>query len=249
MRQASMAALAGALLLVSCSDGDAEPGTIPVPPSDAATTGAPVDTTTPSTGPPASTAVVQQTEPTVTPTDASPASTSTTTTEVRTTTTISERALKAKIAADYERSAELLDELASNPTLENLDARLAEITAPGTSPYRNIKAFISGMVERNERVINGEPDYSTAEAEMVKLQGDPPHKEAVVTFCVVTNRVRIDEGGNPQPGTGNLAAIRGSATSANTGESGDLGTISTTSATRWLAVAEIQAVITDTESA
>lgn len=36
--------------------------------------------------------------------------------------------------------------------------------------------------------------------------------------------------------------------SANTGEGGDLGSISTTSATRWLAVAEIQAVITDTES-
>lgn len=36
--------------------------------------------------------------------------------------------------------------------------------------------------------------------------------------------------------------------SSNTGEAGDLGSVTTTSPTRWLAVAEIQAIITDTES-
>jgi hypothetical protein len=124
------------------------------------------------------------------------------------TTTLTDDELKAQIAADYMRSSELLDELASNPTLDGLDERLAQIAAPGSVAAEDLRAFIVGMVERGERVINGAPDYSTVEVESVEFVGATPYIEATVTYCLVTNRIRIDSAGMPQPGTGGLIASR-----------------------------------------
>lgn len=198
MHRSSMVVLAGVLLLGACSDdGGAEPATIPLPPGV-------TDPTTPSTADPTD-PTAPPTDPPTTPTEATQTSPPTTETIP---TTMTERALRAKIAADYERSEALLEELAMSPTTKGLDARLAEIAAPRSQAFRGVKEFISGMVERGERVVNNDPDHSTLDVEKVELKGERPYREAVVTFCWVNNQVRIDGAGNPQGGTGNLVATR-----------------------------------------
>ena len=65
--------------------------------------------------------------------------------------TTTEADLEAQIAADYVRSRELRNELTSNPTLENLDARVAEIAAVGTQEFDSLKAFVEELVALGER--------------------------------------------------------------------------------------------------
>jgi hypothetical protein len=187
MKRRQLAAVGVALALVACSDDDdASPTTTP-------------ETTVVDTSAPATTS----TEP--------PPTTEAPTTTAAPSTTLSEEQLRAQIAADYLRSNELLDELTSNPTLDNLDARIAQIVAPGSTSYQELRAFVEGMVSRGERVVNGDPDYSTVTVERVELTG-PPFQQATVIACVVTNRARIDGSGNTQQGTGQLVAIRTSET-------------------------------------
>jgi hypothetical protein len=132
----------------------------------------------------------------------------TTTAATPTSTTLPTRELKAQIAADYERASKLLDELATNPTLENLDARLARIVAPGSRADADVEGFVRDLVASNERVIDNDPDYSTIEVERVELRGKPPYERATVTSCWVSNRLRIDADGNRIAGTGALVAAR-----------------------------------------
>ena len=179
--------LAVTLAVAACTnDDDADETTVP------ATT--PSSTESPTTDAPTTTDARTTTEAT--------------TTTAAPTTTVDVEALKAQIAADYERSAELLDELVSSPTLEGLDERSALIMAPDTEAFNGVKEFVQGMVERGEHVVNGEPDYSTTTVEGVELVGSPPYTQAVVTSCVVTNRARVDSQGIVQEGTGILGAIR-----------------------------------------
>ena len=188
MRRRHLLVLAAATLLaVGCSDDDDSDST------GAATTPPPESTTAPTTDAPATTD-----EPTTT----------VATTTVAPTTTLDVEALKAQIAADYERSAELLDELVSNPTVDGLDEKLAMIMTPGTEPYEGVREFVVAMVERGERVVNGVPDHSSTTVENVELVGEPPYTEAIVTSCAVTNRARVDSQGIIQEGTGILVAIR-----------------------------------------
>ena len=55
-------------------------------------------------------------------------------------------ALKAEIAADYLRSWELRRELTENPTLEGLDEKLAQISAPGSEDYANLQNLVVELV-------------------------------------------------------------------------------------------------------
>ena len=117
----------------------------------------------------------------------SPATTESTTTTVEpTTTTVDVEALKAEIAADYLRSWELRRELTANPTLDGLDEKLAQISAPGSEDYDNASELRStSWSRRGERVVAGTPDEFRIDVESVELVGEPPHQEAVVTICFV----------------------------------------------------------------
>jgi len=168
---AALAVLVAALAACN-SDDEAEPDTTPPPTTAAATT--------------------EPTDPPTTPeSTAAPTTTDSPTTTQAPTTTVDVEALKAQIAADYERSWELFDELVTNPTLEGLDEQLAFISAPGTENFANKRAFVEELVSTGDRVVNGQPDYSTDEVEIVELLGTPPYTSARVTFCSVSNRQRI----------------------------------------------------------
>ena len=69
--------------------------------------------------------------------------------------TTTEADLEAQIAADYVRSWELRNELTTNPTLENLDARVAEIAAVGTEEFTALKSFVEELVALGERTAPG----------------------------------------------------------------------------------------------
>jgi len=185
-----MAALMCALLGCSGDDDAADPS----PPS-IETTAAPT-TEIATTEPPASTA-----PPTT-------SSTTTTTTEPPTTTTLTDEQLKQQIAVELVRAYDNLEQLTAEPTVDGLDERLATIVAPGTDAAADIRALIEELVANGERVVTGVPDYSSVAVESVELVGAAPYGEAVVTFCRVNNRVRVDTQGAPQPGTGGLIASR-----------------------------------------
>jgi hypothetical protein len=156
--------------------------------------GAEPGTTTAST-PAVTTTEPETTEPAATTTD--PPTTSASPTTLPATTTLDVEALKAQIAADYERAWQSHEELVTNPTLDQLDDRLAQFVAPGSDSFNSVKAFVERLVADGQRVINGDPDYSTVTVEMVELIGGPPYAEATVTACQVTNRIRVDSAGVP----------------------------------------------------
>ncbi|MET0579081.1 MAG: hypothetical protein ABW122_10515, partial [Ilumatobacteraceae bacterium] len=109
---------------------------------------------------------------------------------------------------DYQRSWANRNALAENPTIDDLDVKLAQISAPGSEDYETVRAFISGLVESGERVVAGTPDLFRIDVEQVDLVGPSPTAEAVVTICFVGNRTRIDSQGNVVPGSGQLIAAR-----------------------------------------
>ena len=160
---------------VGCSSGDdggaAEPTSVTPAPTTTTTT---VEATTTTTAPP---------EPSEPPT------TETTETSPPTTT---EADLEAQIAADYVRSWELRNELTSNPTLDNLDARVAEIAAVGTPEFDSLKAFVEELVALGERTAPGDPDIFSVTVEGVTLSDG---SRAEVTACYVDNRLRAQCGG------------------------------------------------------
>jgi hypothetical protein len=181
-RPGSLALVLGVLALVGCTgDDDAA--------DDTTTTSAPAVSSAPATDPPTTTA----------PT--------TTTTTVATPTTPSVEDLKAQIAADYERAAELRDELTRNPTLDGLEEKAALISAPGSPDYTAMVTLIQEMVERGERIVPGEPDLNTTTVELVELSTDSADV-ATVTACEVFNDRRIGPNGETIGDTGILSALR-----------------------------------------
>ena len=169
-----------ATVLAACSsgdDGEAEPTTT------ATATTAARDVTTTTTEPEATTTEAPATtpEPTDPPETAPP--------------TTTEQDLKAQIAADYARSWELRNELVMNPTLDDLDARVAEIAAVGTPEFDSLKAFVEELVALGERIQPNDPDTFSITVEAVTLEGSEPYERADVTFCYVDNRLRVDAQG------------------------------------------------------
>ncbi|MDQ3312144.1 MAG: hypothetical protein M3517_08570, partial [Actinomycetota bacterium] len=125
-----------------------------------------------------------------------------------TATTQGERALKRQIADDYLRAERAYEELTANPTMDDLDARVAEIVDRRSSQFEGVRDAIIELVENDERIIKNDPDYSTLKIERVELKGRAPHRRAVVIYCDVDNRKRIDAEGNTIRGTGILVGSR-----------------------------------------
>lgn len=147
-------------------------------------------------------------------TTTSPATTTTATTPVPTTagptTTLSESDVVAQVIFAWHYTEQLRENLITNPTLDNLDQRVAEITEPGSQLAIDLETLIRDMVAKNERVVRGEPDYSGTTAESVELLGSPPFTEAMVTYCTVTNVRRVDASGATVLNTDGLVAYRAS---------------------------------------
>jgi hypothetical protein len=122
-------------------------------------------------------------------------STSTTSTTAAPTTTASVEELQAQIAADYQRSWQLRRELIANPTPDGLDQRLALMSVPGSESFTMLRDFVTELVNLGERVVSGTPDEFRVDVEQVELIGEPPHGEAIVTVCFVSNTVRVDPAG------------------------------------------------------
>ncbi len=115
------AAVAALITVAGCSGDDDEAGD----PTEPAVESAATETT--------------ESPPETTSAPSTEATTTTTSTTVPPTTTISEEALKAQIAADYQRSWQLRRALTENPTLDDLDATLAQISAPGSADYSDAR--------------------------------------------------------------------------------------------------------------
>jgi hypothetical protein len=125
----------------------------------------------------------------------------TSTTVEATTTTVDVEALKAEIAEDYLRSWELRRELTANPTLDGLDEKLAQISAPGSEDEATLRSFIEELVSLNERVVAGTPDEFRIDVEVV----DVTSAGATVTVCFVGNSRRINAAGDTVLDLGTLA--------------------------------------------
>ncbi len=172
------AAIATAATIAACSSDEG---------GSPATT-APQAVTT--TQPPATTTTVASTTTTTPPTE--PTDPPTTETAPPTTT---EADLEAQIAADYVRSWELRNELTSNPTLDNLDARVAEIAAPGTEEFdftEGVRRGV-GLARRAHRAKR--PGHFSVTVEDVVLDGRRTALQTSVTVCYIDNRLRVDSAG------------------------------------------------------
>ncbi len=109
--------------------------------------------------------------------------------------TTTEADLEAQIAADYVRSWELRNELTSNPTLENLDARVAEIAAPGTPEFDSLKAFVEELVALGERTAPDEPGPLLGDGRGRGRRRRCPARDGRRDVCYVDNRLRVDASG------------------------------------------------------
>ena len=74
-------------------------------------------------------------------------------------------------------------ELTANPTLEGLDEKLAQISAPGSDDYK-ICELHQRVGPAGDRVIPSTPDEFRIDVERWN-SGEPPYGEAVVTICFV----------------------------------------------------------------
>jgi len=155
-------------------------------------------------------ATVPVTEPTASATDptTTASTSSTTSTTAAPTTAVDLQALKAQIAEDYLRSEQAREDLNRNPTVDNLEARVATITALGSENYHALVDFVRGMVERGERAMPGEPDYSEVLVESVELVDGTSSGQATVIACQVTNQVIVAPDGSIVPRTEGLIAVR-----------------------------------------
>ena len=128
-----------------------------------------------------------------------PATTSTTV--EATTTTVDVDALKAQITEDYLRSWQLRRELTANPTLDGLDEKLAQISAPGSESDSTMRQLIADLVANGERVVAGAPDLFRIDVEAIEFGQD----EATLTVCFVGNSQRVDSAGTVVLDLGTLA--------------------------------------------
>ncbi len=86
---------------------------------------------------------------------------------------------------------------------------MAQIAGARLGSFNSVKAFVEELVASGERVVNGEPDYSTVTVEMVELVGEPPYAEATVTVVRRdTTELVSTPPGTRSTGTGSLVAIR-----------------------------------------
>lgn len=99
-----------------------------------------------------------------------------------------EEALKAQIAADYERSFREILVMQENPSLDDLQARVDLVAAPGSEVHARLVQRISDLVDRGERVMPSDPDLTRVVVEQVELVGEPPYVRALVTNCETSNR-------------------------------------------------------------
>lgn len=167
--------LAVALALTACSDGDddTDPGTTPPP-------------TAATTEPPATTTPVATTEPAAPTTSPAPP------------TTVDEETLKAQIAEDFVATEQAREDLTRNPTEDDLDGRVQEVAAPGSTSFDRLRDFVRELVATEERIVPGSPDYSeVVEVESVELVSE---SQALVTACLVSNQVRAPRSA-PVPAT------------------------------------------------
>jgi hypothetical protein len=147
-------------------------------------------------------------------TESTTTSTSTTTTTTTTTTTlppttsVDVEAIKAQVAADYVKTAQAVEDLLRNPTLDNLDARLAEIAVPGSFVSNGIRSTIQNYVANGQHAAPGTPDYSDWTVESVDLIGGLADGRADVTACLVTNSVLVDSTGQTVGGVRTLTAAK-----------------------------------------
>ncbi len=191
--RATAVAVAVISLLAACDDASTTAPTVTIAPAS----------TTSSTGTPGTSAASTSTT----------TSTTTTTVPVTTTTTLDD--LKTQIAADLEKSYFRNYELVLTPSLDNLDARVAEIFVPGSDAFNRLIAYVKDLVRLGDRVVPNDPDILKITVENVELVGQPPYTDANVTSCKVDNRKRVTPAENspisveiPVGDTGKLAAYR-----------------------------------------
>lgn len=189
------AVAAGAVLVAlaaGCSE-EAALSTIPsLPPTPAPPTAAPSRTDlTDASDPTTSNASPPQTGATTPPTESS-----------TTTSTLppndDEATVRAEIERDFLANGEVLWDLASRPTRRNLDQRLSEVMVEGSRAYRQTRANILELVERDERITLSEPPVRETTVEHVELVGEMPYEEAKVTYCSVNNANRVADLPNGQ---------------------------------------------------
>jgi hypothetical protein len=187
---ATAVAVAVISLLTACDDASTTAPTVTIAPAS----------TTSSTG---------------TPGTSTSTTTSTTTTTVAVTTTTTLDDLKAQIAADFEKAYFRNYELVLTPSLDNLDARVAEISVPGSDAFTRLVAYVKDLVRLGDRVVPNDPDILKVNVENVELVGEPPYTTASVTSCQVTNRKRVTPAENspisveiPVGDSGKLLAYR-----------------------------------------
>jgi hypothetical protein len=99
--------------------------------------------------------------------------------------------LKAQIAADYVASQQRLAELEAAPTLDNLEARLATIAAPGSAYYEQLLAYVQELVQLGDVVIPSDPPVNMVVVESVDLEGTAPFVAATLTVCDANNLKRV----------------------------------------------------------
>jgi hypothetical protein len=160
------------------------------------------DDSAPSTTAPVTTDVATTASTTTT------SSTTTTTTTSPPTTTVDVEALKAQITGDYLKTAQAVEDLLRNPTLDGLDDKLTAIAVPGSYSFTSIRATVEDFVAKGQRAAPGDPDYSDSSVQSVEMVGDPASGEAVVTVCRVTNQKLVDATGQVVGGATNVTAVK-----------------------------------------
>ena len=152
-----------------------------------------VTTTVLPTSPPSTEAVPTVPPPTPAPTSAStgaPTTTTSTTIPVPPSTTIED--LKATIAADFERGSYRVFELLAAPSLDNLDAKLAEVAVPGSEYSAILTKRFQELIAAGDAVVPNDPDILTVKVESVDLVGEAPFTQAKVTYCAENNRRQVN---------------------------------------------------------
>jgi hypothetical protein len=181
--RATLLLAAGLLAAAACSDDDdAQGGSTTVGTDPPPTTGT---TAVAATSAPATTATPATSDP---PTTSAPPTTSTPPT---TEPPLDEEALKAQIAADYERTFYRRATMLRHPRVRNVEARVATVLVEGSPAFDAFVARIRDLVALGDAVVPNDPDLYSATIESVELVGRPPYRRAIVTVCEVDNRKQV----------------------------------------------------------
>ncbi|MFV0306882.1 MAG: hypothetical protein ACK5OX_03955 [Desertimonas sp.] len=120
-----------------------------------------------------------------------------------------DEALRQQIAADYIENFAEVDAIVANPSLDGLDARLAEAFEPGSAAFVAVHDHVADLVATGDVVARNNPDLFSVTVESVELVGDRPFVDAVVVACEVDNRQRITPPENSPTGQPVLVAGTG----------------------------------------